>query len=211
MLNFLLSRNLSPVRLTIFCPEDSILRSLSIFALLAASASFASAATVSFTCTAPSSVINPVGLYTAGAGTIDYSCSGFSAASGFEITAVTLTGEIDYTFASAPSNTFQVSWTTPGGFSPSPLVVQQTGPESSGPSVTGSTSLLSGLPVTSFSSFTSTGTGSTPVGSVSAGTGILTVTYTYEAQQQNGDVPEPSTLALVGGVLVLAGIRKFRR
>ncbi len=33
-------------------------------------------------------------------------------------------------------------------------------------------------------------------------------TYTYEVQ---GDgVPEPSTLALVGGVLVLAGIRKFR-
>ena len=31
--------------------------------------------------------------------------------------------------------------------------------------------------------------------------------YTYEVQ---GGVPEPSTLALVGGVLVLAGIRKFR-
>ena len=33
-------------------------------------------------------------------------------------------------------------------------------------------------------------------------------TYTYEVQ--GGGVPEPSTLALVGGVLVLAGIRKFR-
>ena len=38
------------------------------------------------------------------------------------------------------------------------------------------------------------------------------VNFTYEVQDnvvQSG-VPEPSTLALVGGVLVLAGSRKFK-
>ena len=34
--------------------------------------------------------------------------------------------------------------------------------------------------------------------------------YTYETIPTTGDVPEPSTIALVGGVLVLAGLRKFR-
>ena len=36
------------------------------------------------------------------------------------------------------------------------------------------------------------------------------VNFTYEVQDQGPGVPEPSTLVMVGGVLVLAGIRKFK-
>ena len=52
-----------------------------------------------------------------------------------------------------------------------------------------------------------TSPGST-VGTVGSANGSVFVSYTYEAIPTG--IPEPSTLALVGGVLVLAGIRKFR-
>ncbi len=186
------------------------MRSLSILALLAASCTLASAATVSSLCTVASQGGTTLGTYNGGTGSLTYDCSGFSAPSGFEITSISVLGRVDYQFGIPGTNTFQVSFDLPAGFSPDPNVVANTGGESSS-GIANGTSTYSPVPLASFAAFSVAATGSTTQGAVDAGSATIRVTYTYEAQQQNGDVPEPSTLALVGGVLVLAGIRKFRR
>jgi hypothetical protein len=175
--------------------------------LFVASVSMSSAATISFICQTGG---QNSGTYVDGAGSLDYACTGFAAPGGFEITQVDILGRVDYQFGSNPGpNTFQISYTESiAGFAPSPLVVSITGGESSG-GIVSATATLAG-PLASVANFTVTGVGSTTQGSVDAGSGRVTVTYTYELQQQTG-IPEPSTLALVGGVLVLAGLRKFRR
>jgi hypothetical protein len=151
-----------------------------------------------------------VGTYVGGTGSLGYDCSGFTAPGGTTITQVDVLGRVDYQFGGVGPNTFQVSFTesTPG-FAPSPLVVSITGSESSG-GIIGGTTTLPG-PLVSLANFTVTGVGSTTQGSVDAGSATVRVTYTYEQQQSGGGVPEPTTLALVGGVLVLAGLRKFRK
>jgi hypothetical protein len=184
------------------------LRSLSVLALLVASVSAASANTISFLCLQAGT---PIGTYINGVGSLDYSCSGFSAPAGFNITSVTILGRVDYQFGQPGSNTFQVSFTESiPGFSPSPLVVANAGGEASSGIANGTTTLAG--PLASLAAFTVTGASSTTLGAVDAGSASVRVTYTYELQQQPPTgTPEPSTLALVGGVLVLAGLRKFRR
>ncbi len=183
------------------------MRSLSIFTLLAASCSLASATIITTSCTPTTP-----DFYNAGAGTVTYSCNGSGAiASGFQIIAASLTGQVDYAFGGNGSNTFQVSFAVPANYLPSPMVVSITGGPSSGGIVSGTSSLTVGLPSSAaIAAFTVIGTGSVPSGTVDAGSGRLMVSYTIEAIPNNGGVPEPSTLALVGGVLVLAGMRKFR-
>lgn len=185
------------------------MRSLSIFALLAVSASLASATTVSFGCTVNGA---PGATYASGAGSATFNCSGFAAPLNSEITNISILGRTDYQFGNNPGpNTFQISFALPVGFSANPLISSISGGESS-PGITGNTANLgSGLPTLSYSAFSVVGTGSTTAGAVFSGSGTLSVTYTYEAIQQNGNIPEPSTLALVGGILALAGIRKFRK
>ena len=182
------------------------MRSLSIFALLAGSCSLASATVITSTCS-PS---NPP-TFNAGAGAITYSCDGSGVIlSGFQITAASLTGQVDYAFGGNGSNTFQVSFAVPANYLPSPMVVSITGGPSSGGIVSGTSALSVGLPSSAaIAAFTVVGTGSVPAGTVDSGSGRLMVSYTIEAIP-NGQVPEPTTLALVGGVLVLAGLRKFR-
>ena len=181
------------------------MRYLSIFTLLVASSSLASASIISGTCT-------PSGFFSGGAGTNVYSCNGATVAAGFQIIAGSLTLTVDYlNGGTVGTNTFQVSIPVPG-FSPNPLVGVSSGGTSSPPQIP-VTSTLNAVPFAngaSLANFTVTGTGSTTSGSVAAGSGVLSYSYTVEAVQQGGQVPEPTTLALVGGVLVLAGIRKFR-
>ena len=181
------------------------MRYLSIFTLLVASSSLASASIISGFCT------QSPGFYGGGAGTNVYSCNGVAPGVGFQIIAGSLTLTVDYSGGgSAGTNTFQVSIPVPG-FSPNPLVGVSSGGTSSPPQIP-VTSTLNAVPFangTSLANFSVTGTGST-TGSVAAGSGTLAYSYTVEAVQQGGQVPEPTTLALVGGVLVLAGLRKFR-
>lgn len=183
------------------------MRSLSIFALLAASCSLASAAIITTSCT-PDVGSGVVGTYAGGTGTVTYSCQGNAPAAGFQITAAVLNGQADYQFGSSGANIFQVSFAVPAGFSVNPIVASASGGVSSG-AIVPFLSNLTTVPLPSFAAFTVVGTGSTPMGSVATGSGVLSVSYTVEAIP-NGQVPEPTTLALVGGVLVLAGLRKFR-
>ena len=183
------------------------MRSLSIFALLAASCSLASATVISSTCI-PNVGIGNVGLFLGGTGTVTYSCNGIAQAAGFQITSAVLTGTADYVQGSNNMNTFQVSFDVPNGFSLNPIIATATGTTSSGVIVP-FVSNLTTVPLPSFAAFSVIATGSTPMGTVVAGSGVLTIAYTVEAIP-NGQVPEPTTLALVGGVLVLAGLRKFR-
>ena len=189
------------------------MRYLSIFTLLVASSSLASATIISGFCT-PTPGSGPVGTYASGTGTVSYSCGGTGGgvAAGFQVIAGSLTLQTDYQFGSAGLNTFQVSIPV-AGYTANPLVAFTSATGSSSGGSTAVTSTLNGTPLASgvnVAAFVVTGTGSTTSGSVATGSGLLSYSYTVEAVQNTGGVPEPTTLALVGGVLVLAGIRKFR-
>ena len=191
------------------------MRYLSIFTLLVASSSLASAAFITGTCTATPSAFGTttVGTYGGGTGTVTYNCAGTGSAvlAGFQIIAGSLTLQADYSFGVAnQQNTFSVSIPVAGN-TPNPLVASATGFGNSSSQTLG-VSTLNGVPLGSgvnVGPFTFTGTGST-TGGVANGNAQLSYSYTVEAVPNPGGVPEPSTLALVGGVLVLAGIRKFR-
>ena len=182
------------------------MRFSSLFTLLVSAASLASASTIEFTCTPSNnnSIANGA-LVTAGTTTV--SCGGFMAPSGSAITNVSFNflgtyqdsvdnGNHQLTFAG--SSAF-------GGFGPVDTTISPTigFAVASG----GSAQLLASTPSWLFTVTTSNTNG----GNVLPYNASYTIsgTYTYEVQDQSG-VPEPSTLALVGGVLVLAGIRKFK-
>ncbi len=188
------------------------MRYLSIFTLLVASSSLASATIITGFC-APTPGSGIVGTYNGGTGTVSYSCNGSGAvAAGFQVIAGSLTLQTDYQFGSAGLNTCQVSIPV-AGYTANPLVAFTSATGSSSGSSTAVTSTLNGTPLgsgVSVAAFVVTGTGSVTSGSVASGAGLLSYSYTVEAVQNTGGVPEPSTLALVGGVLVLAGLRKFR-
>ncbi len=143
-------------------------------------------------------------------GSTTVSCAGFTAPSGSLITNVSFNFLGTFSDSDNSNGTHQLIFngTTPwGSFGPlattSGVDVGSTGTQ---------TGLTPGAPgVNSIAAFLVTVTTSGADGLVLPESGQYTVraVYTYEAEQQSG-VPEPSTLALVGGVLVLAGIRKFR-
>lgn len=188
------------------------MRSLSIFTLLVSSAFTASAAFVDFSC-APinnNAVLNSA-LVTGGATQVTCFAGGLNAAPGQQITNVTL--NFLGTFQDSVSNglhqlTFSGS-SVHGNFGP--LNTNAAG--SVGFTDTPGVIIIAG-PVASLASFVvNVTTSNTNGANVLPDNASYTISgqYTTEAiPTQGGDVPEPSTLALVGGVLVLAGIRKFR-
>ena len=189
------------------------MRYLSIFTLLVASSSLASASIITGFCT-PTPGSGVVGTYAGGTGTVSYSCNGTGAAvtAGLQIIAGSLTLQTDYQFGGSGLNTFTVSIPV-AGYTATPLVAFTTATGSSSGASTAVTSTLNGTPLAAgfnLANFVVTGTGSTTSGSVATGAGVLSYSYTVEAVPNTGQVPEPTTLALVGGVLVLAGLRKFR-
>jgi hypothetical protein len=184
------------------------MRYFSIFGVAVVATQLACAEIISFDCSVGG---HSIGSYADGSGALDYSCPGFDAPALFEITAVSIEGRVDYQFGANPGpNTFEVSWALPAGWVPTPLVVSNTGGESSTPPIPSSTSNLTGLPTLSIANFVVTGTGSTPQGTVASGAAALTVTYTYEIIPNDG-VPEPASLGLVGFALAVAGVWRIRR
>lgn len=177
------------------------MRSLSIFALLAASASLASATTVAFQCSPveQQAIASGVNL-----GSSQVTCGGFSAPSGFDITNISYSFDGSFQDAQVNGN-HQLTFTVVNALFGS--LDFTTG---SHPSISLATGALGSTLDASAQTFTVT-VANTVGGNNLPNSASYAVygTYTYEAQQQSG-VPEPSTLALVGGVLVLAGIRKFR-
>ena len=96
------------------------MRYLSIFTLLAASSSLASASVITGFCT-PTPGSGIVGTYNGGAGTVSYACGGSgTVAAGFQIIAGSLTLQTDYQFGSAGLNTFQVTIPV-AGYTANPL------------------------------------------------------------------------------------------
>ena len=181
------------------------MRYLSIFTLLVASSSLASAATITIGCGPQVSSING-GVITASTST---TCAAFAGFAGFNTTNISLS------FAGAfsdgnPANTSQITFngsSTLGNFGP---LVTATDP------LSGNTGFVQNLNPTVTPVAQGFGAFLVTVATTSTGNSIpdsaqysVFATYTYETQQTGG-VPEPSTLALVGGVLVLAGLRKFR-
>jgi len=188
------------------------MRFLSIFALAVASCTLASATTVSFSCQPldqpailpPSNVIN--------AGSTTVTCSGSGPAGAFTGGAGDILTNINLSFIGTfqdgdPTNgTHQLSFagsSSQGGFAATNT--------SSGPGF-GGLELLNFVDfnpnVASIASFIFT-LNTASIGQSIPNSASYSVygTYTYEVAP---GIPEPSTLALVGGVLVLAGIRKFR-
>lgn len=185
------------------------MRILSTFLLLAASCTFASAATVSFDCTNPGT--NNIASFANGAGTTSFNCAGFGAPSGFEITAVSVLGRVDYQFGTDPGpNTVEVNFDLPLAFIPNPLVVSNSGGESSVGIAQTPSNLSAGLPTLNYAAFSVDAKSTVTAGAVASSSARMTVTYTYE-ETFNSTVPEPSTFALVGAILTLAGLRKYRR
>lgn len=185
------------------------MRSLSIFTLLVAAASMASATTVNFSCTPQNQPgINAGALVNSGSTSVTCLAGGIDVGSGNLIQNLTLNFVGSFNDSISGTN----------------HQVEFTGTSSQGGFATTATSAGDFVGFAVVSNFVNTNPGTQTLasfvfnvttalagGTVSPESAAYTVSgsYTYEAQQQSG-VPEPSTLALVGGVLVLAGIRKFR-
>ena len=178
------------------------MRYFSIFALLAASASFASANMITIACGPQVSTIN----FSTITSPLTSTCAAQNFGGGTTITNISLG------FAGAfsdgnPNNSSQVSFS---GSS----ILGNFGPINTGiDTLSSNTGFIQNLNSTpnatpGFGAF-NVSVSTTSIGASVPDSAQYSVfaTYTYEVQ---GGVPEPSTLALVGGVLVLAGIRKFR-
>ena len=182
------------------------MRFTSIFTLLVSATSLASASTIAFTCTPSNNNSIANGVLVTG-GTTTVSCGAFTAPNGSAITNVAFDFLGTYQ-DSVENGNHQLTFSGNsafGGFGPADTTISPTigFAVASG----GSAQLLASTPSWLFTVTTSNTNG----GNVLPYNASYTIsgTYTYEVQRHDG-VPEPSTLALVGGVLVLAGIRKFK-
>jgi len=194
------------------------MRSISIFTLLVASASFASATVVTFNCQAlDTQAVSPgVPSTLTGGGTTQVTCSGNGPGNSFaapnalnQITNFTLSLLGTFQDGDPNNGTHQLSFA---------------GASSQGGFAATNTSAGTGFGGLDIPNFVNSNTiGDRPqflftVTTANVGANLpnsasysVTGTYTYELIPTNDPaIPEPSTLALVGGVLVLAGIRKFR-
>ncbi len=178
---------------------------------MAASAFTASATIVDFSCTPinNNAVLNS-GLVTAGSTSVTCFTGGVNAGANNQITNV----QINFlgTFQDSVSNgNHQLTFagtSVNGNFGP--LTTNSAG--SVGFTDTPGVIIIAG-PVASLAQFViNVTTSNTNVNNVLPDNASYTISgsYTLEAIPNQSGVPEPSTLALVGGVLVLAGIRKFR-
>ena len=182
------------------------MRYLSIFTLLVASSSFASAAIITIACGPQQSSIN-AGVVTPGA--LAANCAAQNFGGGTVITNFSLGFSGAFSDGN-PNNSSQVSDSYTS-------TVGNGGPINTGiDNLSSNTGFIQNLNAQTpgtpgFGAFTVNVT-TTSIGVSVPDSAQFSVfaTYTYEVQQTGG-VPEPSTLALVGGVLALAGIRKFRR
>ena len=177
------------------------MRYLSIFTLLAASASLASASIITMGC---SQVVNTGQTVSPGGNMV---CGGFTVPGGSTLFSIVYNYAIDFSFnpLTAPGGTASVNATinAPGAYD-----VAVNFNNTARPNVGSVT-----VNVADWAAFLAGATlGTAHVGTVgvTSSTFDALVTFTYEVNPPQGGVPEPSTLALVGGVLVLAGIRKFR-
>ena len=180
------------------------MRYLSIFTLLV---SAASASTINFSC-APSNNNAVAGAALVTGGSTTTTCDAFAAPAGSVITNVLI--NFFATFQDSVSNgNHQLTYSGSGAFGsfaaantgidPNVSFVSTSGNTAQNVASTGGTWL--------FTTLVSNTVGTNVLPDNSSYT--VSGTYTYEVQAPGG-IPEPSTLALVGGVLVLAGIRKFR-
>ena len=175
------------------------MRYFSLFSLLVSAASLASASTISTTCSQ--------NVYSTQSGSgQNVVCGGFTAPAGSTITAITWGYGVDFQFnpLDPGANTIIAAFDGPGANDATGLLVT---------SANRPLTNLVNVALADFGLFSGGATFATSyVGASTAVTGATfnaMVNFTYEVNAQSG-VPEPSTLALVGGVLVLAGIRKFK-
>ena len=173
------------------------MRYLSIFTLLVSAASLASANTISIGCS--TNIYN--GQNGSGQSSV---CAGFSVPGGFNLTGVTYDYAIDFQFNLLQPGTRSIlaDLNGPGGADAMGILVNTANRPLVGTVVVAPADWAAFLAGASI--------GTSYVGASTSVTGATfdtQVNFTYETQS---GVPEPSTLALVGGVLVLAGIRKFR-
>jgi len=193
------------------------MRSISIFTLLVASASFASATVVTFNCQAlDTQAVSPGSPATlTGGGTSQVTCSGMGPGGSFQAPALNQITNFRLSFLGTfqdgdPNNgTHQLSFagaSSQGGFAATN---------------TSAGSGFGGLDLPNFVNSNTIGdrpqfvftvtTANVGINLPNSASHSVTGTYTYELIPTNDPaIPEPSTLALVGGVLILAGIRKFR-
>ena len=181
------------------------MRFTSIFTLLISAASLATASTIGFTCTPSNNNSVANGVLVTG-GTTAVSCGGFAAPNGSAITNVAFDFLGTYQDSVENGNhqlTFSGS-SAFGGFGPVNTTISPTVgfAVASG----GSAQLLASTPSWLFTVTTANTNG----GNVLPYNASYTISGTYTYEVQGGGVPEPSTIALVGGVLVLAGVRKFK-
>ena len=176
------------------------MRYLSIFTLLVASSSLASAAVISFSCSPVTNLgqssPNPGGAV---------NCSGFSAPGGSSVIAISYQYGIDFSFDTfvAPTANITATINAPGANDVSVKFINTARPN------TGTVNVAA-VDFAAFIAGASLVTGHVGSAGVINSQFSARVNFTYEVDQTGGQIPEPSTLALVGGVLVLAGIRKFR-
>ncbi|MBY0503731.1 MAG: PEP-CTERM sorting domain-containing protein [Bryobacteraceae bacterium] len=185
------------------------MRFLSMLAFVAATSTFAHASFIQ-TC-APVNQDSVASGALVNSGTTTVNCAGFTAPSGFNITNISFSFLGTFSDSDSNNGMHQVSFsgTTPWGtFGPFDTNLD---PE------VGSTGALSGITpgtnlgaaVSPFSIIVNVANTINTNSLPDAAQYTIRATYSYETSLTG--VPEPSTLALVGGVLVLAGLRKARR
>ena len=183
------------------------MRLLSVFALLVSAVSFASANTIAFSCIPNNNNAVTDGALVGG-GATSVTCTGLDAGAGSRITNVSY--DITYTFQDSLNNGLhQLTYNATsvfGNFSTGNQNTTSNGAFGGGSSTFGGAMSIQSTGGNYLVNVVSSNTVNTNVLPDNASYTISGV-YTYEAQT---GTPEPSTLALVGGVLVLAGLRKFR-